>query len=80
MTIYDTAHQAEHARHLFRFYQSIRELAPKQPFHRIQLRSTSGAFLWVLLKLQTLYCTGIKTSMLPMTQLRTQTPAHGPSH
>ena len=45
MTIYDTAHRAEHARDLLRFYQSIRELAPKQPFHRIQLRSTSGALL-----------------------------------
>ena len=45
MTIYDSASKAATAKDHFSFYQSIRELAPKQPFQRIQLRSPEGAIL-----------------------------------
>ena len=43
--IYDVATQAANARDHFGFYQAIRELAPKQPYQRIQLRSTTGELL-----------------------------------
>eukprot|EP00435_Cladocopium_sp_Y103_P055446 s1325_g18.t1 len=45
MHIYDVASQAERARDPFRFYQAIRDLAPKQPYRRIMLRSPSGDLL-----------------------------------
>ena len=38
-TIYDTANRAELAKDSFQFYQCIRELSPKLPYRRIQLRS-----------------------------------------
>ena len=43
--IYDVANQAEQARDHFGFYQAIRDLAPKQQYQRIQLRSKTGALL-----------------------------------
>ena len=43
--IYDIATQAAHAKDHFGFYQAIRELAPKQPYQRIQLRSSTGELL-----------------------------------
>ena len=45
MMIYDTASTAETAKDPFQFYQCIRELAPKIPYKRILLRSTTGALL-----------------------------------
>ena len=43
--IYDNANKAEAAQDPFQFYQCIRELAPKLPFKRIQLRSDTGELL-----------------------------------
>ena len=43
--IYDNANKAETAKDPFQFYQCIRELAPKLPFKRIQLRSDTGELL-----------------------------------
>ena len=43
--IYDIATQAANAKDHFGFYQAIRELAPKQPYQRIQLRSSTGELL-----------------------------------
>ena len=43
--IFDHAAAAERAQDSFQFYQAIRELAPKQSFCRIQLRSSKGDLL-----------------------------------
>ena len=43
--IYERANAAERAHDSFRFHQAIRELAPKQPFTRILLRSDTGDLL-----------------------------------
>ena len=43
--IFAQADKAERAQDSFQFYQAIRELAPKQSFRRIQLRSATGALL-----------------------------------
>ena len=43
--IFEKANNAERAQDSFQFYQAIRELAPKQPFQRIQLRSNTGDLL-----------------------------------
>jgi len=43
--IFDHAAAAERAQDSFQFYQAIRELAPKQSFCRIQLRSSKGELL-----------------------------------
>ena len=43
--IHDAAAQAERSQDPFRFYQCIRELSPKLPFRRIQLRSETGELL-----------------------------------
>ena len=43
--IYDAANRAEHAKDTFQFYQCIRELSPKLPYRRIQLRSKTGELL-----------------------------------
>ena len=43
--IFAQANTAERAQDSFQFYQAIRELAPKQPFKRIQLRSKTGVLL-----------------------------------
>jgi hypothetical protein len=43
--IFDKATYAERAQDTFQFYQAIRELAPKQPFQRIQVRSNTGDLL-----------------------------------
>ena len=45
LSIYEAANRAEIARDSFQFYQCIRELSPKLPFRRIQLRSTTGDLL-----------------------------------
>lgn len=45
MSIYDSASSAANAKDHFGFYQAIRELAPKQPFQRVQLRSDTGTLL-----------------------------------
>lgn len=43
--IYEAAETAERAGDPFRMYQAIRSLAPKQTFHRITLRSSTGEML-----------------------------------
>ena len=43
--IFTIAGRAEAAKDHFRMYQAIRELAPKQPYRRIQLRDTDGRLL-----------------------------------
>lgn len=43
--IYDAAGRADAAHDHFRLYQAIRELAPKQPYRRIQIRDPDGALL-----------------------------------
>ena len=43
--IHDAAAQAERTNDPFRFYQCIRELSPKLPYRRIQLRSATGELL-----------------------------------
>ena len=43
--IYAIAGKAEAAKDHFRMYQAIRELAPKQPYRRIQIRDTDGTIL-----------------------------------
>lgn len=43
--IFDHAADAARAQDSFQFFQAIRELAPKQPYRRIQLRSGAGALL-----------------------------------
>ena len=43
--IFAIAGKAEAAKDHFRMYQAIRELAPKQPFRRIQIRDTDGTIL-----------------------------------
>ena len=43
--IYDAAAQAERTNDPFRFYQCIRELSPKLPFRRIQLRASTGELM-----------------------------------
>ena len=43
--IFDSAGRADEARDHFRLYQAIRELAPKQPYRRIQIRDSDGRLL-----------------------------------
>ena len=43
--VYAAADQADQAKDHFKLYQAIRELSPKQPFRRIQLRATDGTVL-----------------------------------
>lgn len=43
--IYDAADMAERANNSFRMYQVIRSLAPKQTFHKVNIRSDSGELL-----------------------------------
>ena len=43
--VFEQANTAERAQDSFQFYQAIIELAPKQPFKRIQLRSKTGTLL-----------------------------------
>jgi len=43
--IFQTAGRAAAAKDHFRLYQAIRELAPKQPFRRIQIRDTDGCIV-----------------------------------
>ena len=43
--IYQVADEAEQAKDHFRMFQAIRKLAPKQRFHRIQVRSQCGNLL-----------------------------------
>ena len=43
--IFDAAGRADEAHDHFRLYQAIREIAPKQPFRRIQIRDPDGALL-----------------------------------
>ena len=40
--VYQVAGEASQARDHFRLYQAIRQLAPKQQFCRIQIRSSDG--------------------------------------
>ena len=43
--IFQAAGRAEAAKDHFRMYQAIRELAPKQPYRRVQIRDTDGNIL-----------------------------------